>query len=109
MTKISLLKEQSQKREESKSIDNVKRGEIEESKLNAGCNHALSSSDIMCSNAGAKKKAILTISPIKKPEMKRKPESGSLILFCEAPITDKRRVRVNGVQMQAHGAIACLI
>ena len=43
----SLLKEESRKREESKSIDNVKRGEIEEeSKLNAGCNlHALSSSD----------------------------------------------------------------
>ena len=78
----------------------MRRGAIEEeSKLNAGCNHALSSSDMMCStNAGAKKKAILTISPIKKPEMKRKPESGSLILFCEAPIT--------GVQMQAHGATA---
>ena len=61
----SLLKE-SRKREESKSIDNVKRGETEEeSKLNAGCNlHALSSSDIMCSNVGAKKRAILTISPI---------------------------------------------
>ena len=60
----SLLKEESRRREESKSIDNVKRGEIEEEcKLNAGCNHALSSSDIMCStNAGAKKKAILTIS-----------------------------------------------
>jgi hypothetical protein len=88
----SLLKEESRRREESKSIDNVKRGEMkEESKLNAGCNHALSSSDMMCStNAGAKKKAILTISPIKKPEMKRKPESGSLILFCEAPITDKK-------------------
>ena len=82
---VCVWMEETRKREESKSIDNVKYAEIEESKLNSGCNHALSSSDIMCSNAGAKKKAILTISPIKKPEMKRKPESGSLILFCEAP------------------------
>ena len=42
----SLLKEESRKREESKSINNVKRGEMEESKLNAGCNTALSSSDL---------------------------------------------------------------
>ena len=85
----SVLKEVHRKREESKA---KQCGEIndDESKLKMN--------NTECSNASnAEKKAI---SPIKKTEAKRKPES-----FC----TVKHRsqigeTHVNGAQMQAHGA-----
>jgi hypothetical protein len=75
----SVMKEVHRKREESKA---KQCGEINDDESELKMNNA------ECSNArNAEKKAI---SPMKKIEAKRKPESGSLILYCEAPVTDRR-------------------